>query len=160
MKYGIRKMDWGLAPVGEPTMKLFENTETGAVIWFEVESEKKRRSLSQNALMWLWFTEIGKAIGETKDDVYQLVKPHYLLPILVRDDPEVAELMDSIQGVGGPEGDLLEQRFIRSVISSRLLTVKQFTELLNDIERDARIRGIKLTNPEDMYFEALQREAA
>ncbi len=49
-----------------------------------VEPYKKRRSLSQNALMWLWLEEVVKHVyestGQDKEDIHEFFKRQFLTP--------------------------------------------------------------------------------
>lgn len=40
-----------------------------------IEPYRKKRSLDQNALMWMWFKEIADEIGDTKQAVHDDVLP-------------------------------------------------------------------------------------
>lgn len=53
----------------------------------EVKRKTKRRSLSQNALMWKWHTEVVDAVcrdtGNTKEDIHNFFKQQFLKPRVV-----------------------------------------------------------------------------
>lgn len=153
MIVSIRKASWGLMPANRQTEELVAKLGNGDLI--EAKLIEDTRSLNQNRLYWLWVSEIGKATGHTKDDLHERFKKHYALPILLRDDPDLQPFIDRVQGLGTDAYD----EFVRRYISTTDLSVKQFTEMLNEIEVDARTRGIDLTRPEDLYWQALEKAA-
>lgn len=149
----IRKTAWGLSPADRQTEDLIRATDVDAVIRAKVLEDQ--RSLSQNRLYWMWLTEIGRAQGYTKDELHDRCKRHYVLPVLVRDDEDYARFLDQVQGMGTEA----EELFIRRFISTTDLSVRQFAEVLTEIEIDANHRGIRLTRPDELYWQALEREA-
>ena len=52
-----------------------------------VEQYRKRRSLSQNSLMWLWIGEVadyvGKHTGQDADDIHEFFKQKFLPPRII-----------------------------------------------------------------------------
>lgn len=57
-----------------------------------VENEAKRRTDSQNNTMWMWHAIVAKEIGETPDDVHELVKQKLLIPRTVTLHGEEVEI--------------------------------------------------------------------
>lgn len=153
MLIAFRKAAWGIIPANQDTEELVKRLNPGDLI--EAKLIEGRRSDAQNRIYWLWLTEIGKASGHGKDELHEIVKRHYVMPVLVRDDEEYADILGKVQGLGKQA----EETFIRRFISTTDLSVRQFTEVLNDIERDAAQRGIHLTHPDDLYWSALEKEA-
>ena len=103
---------------------------------FSVKKEVKKRTLDQNALMWLWFTCIERETGTDKNDIHD----YYCMLFLRRTAP--------ING---------EERVIISGTSK--LNTAQFTDFLNKIQADAASEfGIKLPTPDDLYFESFKAE--
>lgn len=101
-----------------------------------IKKEVKKRSLDQNALMWLWLTCISHETGTDVNDI----KDYYCMLFLHR--------TAAING---------EERIIISG-TSKLNTV-QFTDFLNKIQADAASEfGIKLPTPDDLYFESFKQE--
>jgi hypothetical protein len=101
-----------------------------------IKKEVKKRTLDQNALMWLWFTCIERETGTDKNDVHD----YYCMLFLRRTAP--------ING---------EDRVIISGTSK--LNTEQFTYFLDKIQADAASEfGIRLPNPEDAYFESFKQE--
>ena len=52
-----------------------------------VEPHRKRRSLSQNSLMWLWLGEVadhvGQHTGQDADDIHEFFKQRFLPPRVI-----------------------------------------------------------------------------
>lgn len=118
----------------------------GKVLEVVIQPHKRDRSTAQNALMWQWVTIIANELGHSKTEQHEQFKRFYLLPILMRDDPDV----DRLARVLGHERDNLAL-----VLSTTDLNTKQFTEYLNDIAHFAGELGIMLPHPEDTYYEAM-----
>ncbi len=114
----------------------------------DIKPFKRNRSVSQNALMWQWLTIIGGELGNTKDEQHRQCKELFLVPILMRDDPDVERM-----------GQMLEQTGdigrLAAVLSTTHLTTAQFTAYLQDIEALAGELGITLPHPADHYYEAM-----
>lgn len=116
-----------------------------------VEPFKKDRSVQQNALYWKWLTVIGGEIGMTKEEVHQDCKARFLVPIFTRDDPEYAEMFEAVRDVwraGDKDGAMLLRKNIVRLTSTTHASVKQMSEMMEDIERDAISKGIYLPAPE------------
>jgi hypothetical protein len=60
-----------------------------------VKRRKRRRSLSQNALMWAWNTIIADETGHTPEEIHELVKRRLLPPVVVEIDGEPVEMSAS-----------------------------------------------------------------
>lgn len=99
-----------------------------------LKRKQQRRSISQNALMWLWFSAIAEAWTEATDTAFTTQDVHdaYCLQYLPKNTPK-----------GRVAG------------STSSLTTEQMTEFLNRVQADATAEyGITLPNPEEQYFEA------
>ena len=123
-----------------------------------VREHKKDRSAAQNSLYWYWLTMIGGEWGLTKDEVHKHYKAQLLVRIYERDDPEYGAMIESVRKVSqsGMKDDAQHlMNMIVDLTSTTKATVKQFTEFLNDIEKDAMGKGIVLPHPEDRYYEAM-----
>lgn len=95
-----------------------------------------KRSISQNALMWMWFNCIAHETGQNKTDIYDYYRMLFLTREVIINGKEVS---------------------VSSGTSS--LDTRQFTEFLNNIQSDAASEfGIRLPTPEDMYWEEFQNE--
>lgn len=102
-----------------------------------LKRKNTKRSLSQNDLMWLWFTCIQDETGTPKEYVYK----HYCKKFLM-----INMLVFNHQ----------VEFFYKT---SSELTKEEMTEFLNNIQADAATElGITLPNPEDRYFELFQQQ--
>ncbi|MCR5044770.1 MAG: hypothetical protein K6A93_11700 [Bacteroidaceae bacterium] len=101
-----------------------------------VKKQKTQRSISQNALMWMWFACIADTTGNTKEDVHDA----YCYMFLSR---QVT--------IGGRTG-----RIPRGTSG---LSTDEMKEFLDKVHADASSElGITLPCPEDLYFEAFEQE--
>ena len=107
------------------------NTIANGDYILSIKREIKKRTLDQNALMWLWFTCIEIETGTHKQIVHDYYCTHFL------------RKTTSING---------RDKVIISG-TSKLNTV-QFTDFLNKVQADAASEfGIRLPLPEDLNFE-------
>jgi len=98
--------------------------------WLRIERYVEQRTISQNALMWLWFTCIERETGSDKQDVHD----HYCRLFLRR-----TALINGVEETvyGG---------------TSKLNTL-QMTDFMNKVKADAATElGITLPLPEDRYY--------
>lgn len=112
----------------------------------------KDRSLLQNQLYWLWNGIIADEWGWTKNDVHAHFIKEHLVKIYERDDEGYAEMLESVRNVhrlGMADVAKMQASYILKNTSTTSATVKQFTEYLNDIEKDMISKGISLPHPED-----------
>lgn len=120
----------------------------------EIKPHKRNRSLAQNRIYWRFTTTIGEALGYRKDEQHRIFKGLYLLPILARDDEQVARVERAIGG--DPEGT----DAMIDLLTTTDLSVKQFAEYLADVEHFADEAGIRLDKEDDDYLEAMGRRRA
>lgn len=122
-----------------------------------IKSEKRRSA--QNRLLWKWNTAIAEQTYSDKDTVHQTNKLDLGVPILRRDDAEFNTAWELIEKTHGPADRL---RVISLIDVTSIMSVKQMTEYLQDMELLYQMRGILLPKKDDEYFEALgyQRKAA
>ena len=97
-----------------------------------IEAEKKRRTLSQNNLMWMWIDTICKMCGDergyTKDEMARIFKQKFLVPNVV-----------TLNG----------EEFIE--YSTKKLSKKEMSEYMNHIEMFAAQEfGVFVPVPEDL----------
>jgi len=112
-----------------------------------IKPHKKDRSLDQNALYWKWLTVIAADLGETKEDVHERYKGKYLVNIYERDNPEYAEMVQSIRTIwrqGMKKEATALRNSIVSLTSTATATVPQMSEYMNAVEQDAIKLGIRL----------------
>ena len=111
----------------------------------------EKRTLPQNSLMWDWITQISEHTGESKDEVHERFKDKFLSRIYERDDPDYAQMMESLRDVYKlDKGTALKLRKdVIRMTSTTKATKKQMTEYLNDIKMDTFDKlGIILTSEE------------
>lgn len=97
-----------------------------------IKKQAKGRSINQNALMWMWFACIADTTGNTKEEVHDA----YCYMFLSR-----PVTMGNRNGVI-PTG-------------TSKLTSDEMKEFLDKVQADAGVElGIKLPNPDDLYFDA------
>ena len=105
----------------------------------EMKKVVEKRSISQNKLMWLWFSVIADAWSDATDRAFTRNDVHdaYCLMFLPIDTPKGR--------VGG---------------STSGLSTEEMSEFLEKVHADAADDGITLLNPEDKMFEqwAMQYE--
>lgn len=89
------------------------------------------RTVSQNALMWMWFTCMEEATGTPKSDIHDYYKAKYL-------GRDIA--------VSG--------RWVHVIGSTTDLNTLQMTDYLNKIQADAATEfGINLPLPADRHYQ-------
>ena len=119
-----------------------------------VSTETRGRSVLQNRLYWLWVTQIGTHLGLLKDEIHEVFKRRFAVPIFTRDDADYAEMVMAVKAIRkqGME-DYAEPlaREISRLTSTTDFNVDQMREYLNDIEHYAAEIGAELTFPEDLY---------
>jgi len=117
-----------------------------------IREHKKDRSLDQNALYWQWLTIIGGELGESKETAHERYKDIYLVHIYERDDPDYAEMIQSLREVwkhGMKDQAIDLRKKIVALTSTTTANVKQMSEYMTEIERSAADLGIRLPHPED-----------
>lgn len=124
------------------------NLAVGKPLQVDIKPFKRNRSVAQNAVYWRTITIIGNELGYSKDEMHRMVKECLLLPILERDDPDVDRLASVLKAQG-------EEKSLATVLSTKHLTVAQFSELIQDVESFAGDMGIGLPSPDEQYYEAM-----
>lgn len=133
--------DKGTTNVSEvlDTIQLWLDTVRIGRYTIEMKKVVEKRSISQNKLMWLWFSAIADAWSDATDRAFTRNDVHdaYCLMFLPIDTPKVR--------VGG---------------STSGLSTEEMSEFLEKVHADAADDGITLLNPEDKMFEqwAMQYE--
>lgn len=110
-----------------------------------------KRKDSQNALNWKWCTAIAEQMHDSKDDVHARNKHDFGVPILCRDEPEFNEMWTKLSEQLSYEEQV---QAIRYIDVTSIMSVKQMTEYLNDLELHYERNGILLPKLDDDYFEA------
>jgi hypothetical protein len=120
-------------------VQLWLGTVRNGQYTIEMKKVVEKRSISQNKLMWLWFSAIADAWSDATGKVFTRNEVHdaYCLMFLPIDTPKGR--------VGG---------------STSGLSTEDMSEFLDRVHADAAGEGIVLLNPEDRLFEqwAMQYE--
>ena len=120
-------------------VQLWLDTVRNGQYTIEMKKVVEKRSISQNRLMWLWFSAIADAWSDATGRVFTRDEVHdaYCLMFLPIDTPKGR--------VGG---------------STSGLSTEDMSEFLEKVHADAADDGITLLNPEDKMFElwAMQYE--
>lgn len=104
-----------------------------SIVWdIEITKYKKRRSLQQSRLMWLWLNIISDETGNSADDLHEVLKLKFL---------------------GSEVITAFGTTFERPKSTTTLTTI-QFTDYLDRIESLAVQCNIKLPHPAGIYEEA------
>ena len=120
-------------------VQLWLDTVRNGQYTIEMKKVVEKRSISQNKLMWLWFSAIADAWSDATGRVFTRNEVHdaYCQMFLPIDTPKGR--------VGG---------------STSGLSTEEMSEFLEKVHADAADDGITLLNPEDKMFEqwAMQYE--
>jgi len=101
-----------------------------------IKRAAEKRSVSQNALMWMWFTCVENETGTPKKDVHD----YYCGLFLTK---EITYKGQAFSVVGQTSN----------------LTTQQMTDFLNKVQADVQTEfGIQLPLPEDRYFEEFYQQ--
>lgn len=123
-----------------------------------IKEQQQDRSLAQNGLLWTWQTIIADEWGWTKDEVHEHFKKRFLVRIYERDNNDYAAMIQAVRKVytNGmkTEAKVMEKEIVR-LTSTTTADVKQFTEYLNDIEKEMASKGVSLPHPADRYYQAM-----
>lgn len=123
------------------------------VMEITIQAHKRSRSLEQNAHYWAILTVIGNDLGMTKDEMHEVYKEKFLLPIFCRDDVGYADMCSAVQAI--PPGGARDRawKMVIGMTSTTQCNVGQMREYLNDCQNHAVSLGIRLPAPD--YKEAL-----
>lgn len=104
-----------------------------------------QRTIPQNSLIFKWYSEVGKQMGETADEVRCRAKLDIGCVIMRRDDPVFNGFFEKSIAPLSRERQLKSMRFISM---TSLMNTKQATEYLDSFEHVHRAQGLQLTQPE------------
>jgi hypothetical protein len=127
-----------------------------------IHEHKKERTAAQRGLYWLWITQIAGELGELKDDVHRRMKKKHLIPIYMANPLSgMTETVMAVrevykQGMKTIANSLANK--IIDLVSTNDANVKEFTEYLEQIEKEAIGLGIFLAHPEDIWHEAMGKD--
>ena len=97
------------------------------------------RGLTANALYWVWVTEISLHTGNSKDATHELNKDRFLSKIFERDDPEYAEMMQTLRDLYKVDQAkaLQLRKAVIGLTSTTKATKEQMSEFMQDVKIDA-----------------------
>lgn len=109
------------------------------------KKDKRRRSLNQNNLYWLWMTIMGKDIGYDKENMHIVFRKLFIgekMPTLCKD-----EFMVYLKNLD------------KDIPSTRILSVFGFRKYMDKVEQQAIELGIKLPQQGDKFFDSYYGES-
>lgn len=111
------------------------------------------RSHMQNRLAQRWFSDVARQIeGETHEDVRAYCKLHFGVPILRAENEAFRQSYDRTMK-GLPYEAKLEAIKAFDLPVTRLMTVKQMTAFMDEMQRHWSGMGMNLTDPEALKYE-------
>lgn len=111
------------------------------------------RSASQNRLAQRWFTDISTQLGDqTHEDVRADCKLRFGVPIL-RAENEAFRLSYDRVIKALPYEQKLDAIKAFDLPVTRLMTVKQMTAFMDEMQRHWIAQGVRLTDPEALKYE-------
>lgn len=117
-------------------------------------SQGASRSHAQNRLAQRWFSDIANQLGDqTHEDVRAECKLTIGVPIL-RAENEAFQISYDRTMKHLPYEDKLAAVKAFDLPVTRLMTVKQMTAFMDEMQRHWTMMGVRLTDPEAMKYEA------
>jgi len=111
------------------------------------------RSLDQNRLSQRWFSDVAHQLGDrTHEDVRAYCKLHLGVPILRAENEAFRTSYDRTMK-GLPYEDKLAAIKAFDLPVTRLMTVKQMTAFMDEMQRHWAERGVRLTDPEALKYQ-------
>jgi len=108
-----------------------------------------KRSLSQNALIHMWFGEIAKQTNESADQIKRECKFYQGCPILMAESPEFAAFAENLAHLTTEE-KIASMDF---VAVTSVMTAPQLGRMCDAVQRKYATQGIRLTDPEMQKYE-------
>jgi len=123
-------------------------------------SDSMSKSARQRGLQWLWNTDVansGYGSYDTKEDVHRAAKWKWAVPILIRDDPDFAELWPELLHLYEKNPEIMKY-IVDNFVSTE---DKDFAihEYLTDFEQYYRGNGVDLCIPDDGLLEYADKVA-
>jgi len=111
------------------------------------------RSTAQNRLAQRWFTDIATQLGDqTHEDVRAECKLRFGVPIL-RAENEAFRISYDRVIKALPYEQKLDAIKAFDMPVTRLMTVKQMTAFMDEMQRHWSTQGVRLTDPEALKYE-------
>lgn len=106
-----------------------------------------KRTLSQNALIHKWFSEIAAQTNESTDEVKLDCKGYQGVPILLGEDPEFFEFYEKFRAMY-PDANQ-RRKALKFVPVTSIMTTKQLGQFADAVFREYTSQGLRLTVPEE-----------
>lgn len=111
------------------------------------------RTDAQNRLAQRWYTDIAQQLGDqTHNEVRAMCKLQFGIPILCRDGDAFRLSYDKALGNLTHEEKLAAIEAFELPVT-RLMTVKQMTEFMDEMQRYWSVQGVRLTDPEALKYQ-------
>lgn len=111
------------------------------------------RSTAQNRLAQRWFTDIATQLGDqTHEDVRAECKLRFGVPILRAENEAFRLSYDRVLKALPYEEKLAAIKAFDLPVT-RLMTVKQMTAFMDEMQRHWTVQGVRLTDPEALKYE-------
>lgn len=111
------------------------------------------RSKEQNRLAQRWFTDVSRQLGDqTHEDTRAYCKLHFGVPILRAENEAFRQSYDTTMK-HLPYEDKLAAIKAFDLPVTRLMTVKQMTAFMDEMQRHWSQQSIRLTDPEALKYE-------
>jgi C-terminal processing protease CtpA/Prc len=112
------------------------------------------RSTAQNRLAQRWFTDIAAQLGDqTHEDVRAECKLRFGVPILRAENDAFRLSYDRVIKAL-PYEQKLDAIKAFDLPVTRLMTVKQMTAFMDEMQRHWSAQGVRLTDPEALKYES------
>ena len=114
----------------------------------------RKRSIEQNRLQRLWVKEASEQLdGWLPEDVRGFCKLHFGVPILCAQNEEFQKKYERIIRPLAYQQQIELMKIPLDLPVTRIMTVKQKTEYLDQMCRHLSGEGVRLTIPDDMFAE-------
>lgn len=111
------------------------------------------RGDKQNRLSQRWFTDVARQLGDqTHEDVRAYCKLHFGVPILRAENEAFRQSYDTTMKHLPYEDKLAAIKAFELPVT-RLMTVKQMTAFMEEMQRHWSGMGFRLTDPEALKYE-------
>ena len=109
----------------------------------------KGRTLSQNALVHKWFSEIAEQTHESADQIKRECKYYQGCPILMAEDPQFVKFVENLSHL------TVEEKIAAMdyVAVTSVMDTKQLGRFADAVQRKYLGQGLKLTDPEMQKYE-------
>jgi len=111
-------------------------------------TDASKRSVEQNKLQWLWFSEIAAQTGHTASEIQAYCKLCIGVPLLREQNERFRDLYDRILKPLSKQDKLALMGPPMDLPVTSMISVKQFAEYLERVFEHYKSKGFELTQPE------------